>query len=129
MTDTLEFNGSPVAKPRMTRADQWKKRPVTERYWKFKDAIKAAAKRQDFKLGRTYKVTFTVSLPKSMSMKQKKLRIGKPHTLRPDLDNFLKALNDTLMDEDSSVYYIVAKKQWGMNGKIIVENYPENLDF
>jgi len=64
-----------------------------------------------------------------MSMKQKKLKIGQPHTLRPDLDNFLKALNDTLMDEDSSVYYIVAKKQWGMNGKIIVENYPENLDF
>ena len=24
----------PVAKPRMTRSDRWKKRPVVEKYWR-----------------------------------------------------------------------------------------------
>jgi Holliday junction resolvase RusA-like endonuclease len=127
--DRLEFIGAPVAKPRMTQADRWKKRPVTEKYWKFKDAIKSTARRQGFVLGQTYKVTFYMPLPKSMSMKRKQAMIGKPHKLRPDLDNLLKSLNDCLMDEDSSVYYVVAVKKWAIGGKIIVENYPENLDF
>ena len=129
MNNELIFYGSPVAKPRMTKADKWKKRPVVEKYWRFKDAISKEAKKQVFKLGRAYSVTFTIELPKSMSLKQKKLRIGQPHMLRPDLDNLLKALNDCLMDEDSSIHYIVCKKVWGIDGKIIVKNLPENLDF
>jgi Holliday junction resolvase RusA-like endonuclease len=129
MNDRLEFTGKPVAKPRMTRSDAWKKRPVVEKYWKFKDSINAQAKKQNFKLGRAYKVTFIVALPKSMSMKRKNALNGKPHMLRPDLDNMLKSLNDCLMEEDSSVHYIAARKIWGIGGKIIVENYPDNLDF
>jgi len=129
MDNKLEFNGTPVAKPRMTQADRWKKRPVVEKYWRFKDAIVATAKQQDFKLGAAYKVTFVMPLPKSMSMKQKRLRHNKPHMIRPDLDNMLKSLNDCLMEEDSSVHYITCKKIWGASGKIIVENFPNNLDF
>jgi len=129
MNDRLEFIGKPVAKPRMTRADQWKKRPVVERYWLFKDAINKQAKKQNFQLGKAYKVTFVVALPKSMSMKRKQALTGKPHMLRPDLDNMIKSLNDCLMKEDSSVHYLVARKIWGIGGKIIVENYPENLEF
>lgn len=129
INQTFNFIGTPVAKPRMTKADTWKKRPVVEKYWKFKDNIKAQAKRQGFKLGQAYKVTFYLPLPKSMSMKRKQVMIGKPHKLRPDLDNLLKSLNDTLMEEDSGVYYITAQKKWAIGGKIIVENLPENLDF
>ena len=113
----------------MTQADRWKKRPVVEKYWMFKDAIRAQADKQKFELGQAYKVTFYLPLPKSMSMKRKRALIGKPHKLRPDLDNLLKSLNDTLMDEDSSVYYVTAVKKWALGGKIIVENLPENLDF
>lgn len=127
--DRLEFNGVPVAKPRMTQADKWKKRPVVQKYWLFKDRISAVAKKQGFKLGKAYRVTFYLPLPKSMSMKRKGALNGKPHTIRPDLDNLLKSLNDCLMDEDSSVHYIVAQKKWAIGGKIIVENLPENLDF
>jgi Holliday junction resolvase RusA-like endonuclease len=129
MADRLEFIGKPVAKPRMTRSDAWKKRPTVVKYWAFKDSITAQAKKQDFELGKAYKVTFVVALPKSMSMKRKRVLGGKPHMLRPDLDNMLKSLNDCLMEEDSSVHYIAARKIWGISGKIIVENYPDNLDF
>jgi len=129
MVTDFEFNGDPVAKPRMTQADRWKKRPVVEKYWKFKDAIKKQAKDQAFTLGQAYKVRFTIALPKSMSMKQKKAMIGKPHKSRPDLDNLIKSLNDCLMDEDSSIHYFTASKKWGLTGKIVVENLPKNLDF
>ena len=127
--DRLEFMGTPVAKPRMTQADKWKKRPVTQKYWLFKDAIKRQARKQGFVLAPCYKVTFYLPLPKSMSMKKKQALIGKPHKIRPDLDNLLKSLNDCLMEEDSSVFYVVAQKKWAIGGKIIVENLPENLDF
>lgn len=129
MAERLEFIGTPVAKPRMTKADRWKKRPIVEKYWTFKDNIVRQAKKQNFKLGRAYKVTFYVALPKSISKKEKEKRLGKAHTIRPDLDNFLKSLNDTLMDEDSGVHYIVCSKKWAEKGKIIVENLPEDLDF
>lgn len=127
--ESFEFTGIPVAKPRMTQADRWKKRPVVEKYWKFKDNIKAQAKRQGFKLGQAYKVTFYLPLPKSMSMKRKEAFLNKPHKIRPDLDNMIKSLNDCLLEEDGAVYYVTAQKKWGVGGKIIVENLPENLDF
>jgi len=38
-------------------------------------------------------------------------------------------LNDCLMDEDSGVHYVVCFKKWAIGGKIIVENFPENLEF
>jgi Holliday junction resolvase RusA-like endonuclease len=129
MADRFEFIGTPVAKPRMTRADRYKKRPVVEKYWAFKDKIILQAKKQKFVLGRAYKVTFYMPLPKSISAKEKAKRLNKPHVIRPDLDNMLKSLNDTLMDEDSGVFYVTCQKKWAEEGKIIVENLPENLDF
>jgi len=128
MTNRFEFTGTPVPKPRMTRADNWKKRPIVEKYWTFKDKINIQAKKQNFVLGRAYKVTFVMPLPKSISAKEKAKRLGQAHVIRPDLDNMLKSLNDTLMKEDSGVFYVVCQKMWGEEGKIIVENLPECLD-
>ena len=36
----ITLNIVPVAKPRMTQSDKWKKRPATDKYWKFKDDLK-----------------------------------------------------------------------------------------
>lgn len=127
--DRLEFIGKPVAKPRMTRADRYKQRAVVVAYWAFKDNIKLQAKKQKFKLGRAYKATFYMAIPKSASKKRRAELLGTPHTVRPDLDNMLKSLNDTLMDEDSGVFYVTCQKKWADVGGIVVENLPENLDF
>ena len=35
----ITLNIIPVAKPRMTQSDKWKKRPATEKYWKYKDSF------------------------------------------------------------------------------------------
>jgi Holliday junction resolvase RusA-like endonuclease len=129
MADEFKYDGLPIAKPRMVASDRYKRRPTVERYWAFKDKIIISAKQQKFKLGEAYKVTFIMPMPKSMSLKKKALLNGTPHKSRPDLDNMLKSLNDCLMDEDSFVHYVTAIKKWGYEGKIIVENFPENLEF
>jgi len=127
--DSFTYIGKPVAKPRMVRSDKYKKRPVVLNYWAFKDRITRQAKAKGFVLGNAYKVTFIMPMPASLSEVKKNEYDGKPHQIRPDVDNMLKAVNDCLLEEDSAVYYVVCTKKWGREGKIILENYPENLDF
>jgi hypothetical protein len=38
-----------MAKPRMTQADSWKKRPIVLKYWDYKHDIKEWAFKNDFK--------------------------------------------------------------------------------
>jgi len=129
MEKIFEYRGRPVAKPRMVRSDKYKKRPVVLNYWAFKDKIIMQAKKSGFRLGNAYKVTFIMPMPESLSDKKKDEYDGKPHQVRPDIDNMLKAVNDCLLAEDSAVHYVVCKKVWGREGKIVLENFPENLDF
>jgi len=127
--DVFVYDGKPVAKPRMVRSDKYKKRPVVMNYWAFKNKIQLQAKQQGFKVNNAYKVTFVMPMPESLSKAKKDEYNGNPHQVRPDLDNMLKAVNDCLLEEDSAVYYTVAKKIWGKHGKIIIENFPSDLDF
>ena len=127
--DNFTYIGKPVAKPRMVRSDKYKKRPVVLNYWAFKDRITRQAKAKGFKLGNAYKVTFIMPMPASLSEVKKKEYDGKPHMIRPDIDNMLKAVNDCMLAEDSAVHYVVCRKKWGREGKIILENYPDSLDF
>jgi len=121
---------SPVPKPRMTRADTWKKRPIVLSYWAFKDAINLIANKEGFKLGNAFRIVFYIEMPKSWSKKKKEFMNGKPHKQKPDLDNLLKAVSDCLLNEDSGIYYVIASKKWSYTGKIKVENFPEkDLDF
>ncbi len=129
MDDSFTYFGKPVAKPRMVRSDKYKKRPVVLNYWAFKDRINKQAAKKGFKLCNMYRVTFVMPFPEKLSEKKKIEYEGKPHQVRPDVDNMLKALNDCMLDEDSAVWYVVAKKVWGREGKIIVENFPDSLDF
>ena len=129
MEDKFEFKGKPVAKPRMVKADVWKKRKIVLDYWAFKDDIKAQAKKQKFELCGMYKVTFLVEIPKSRKTGKNKVVSGQPHLQRPDLDNYVKALNDCLLEEDDHVWYFVAQKRWSDKPGIKVENFPDNLDF
>lgn len=121
---TKEYPIIPVAKPRMTQSDKWKKRPETARYWAFKDAVREH--------GLTlpdcnYHVIFTVPMPKSWSKKKRAEMNGKPHQQRPDKDNFEKALLDAVFGEDSHVWDGRATKLWGEVGNIRVR-LPEGSE-
>lgn len=118
----IEIKLDPVPKPRMTRSDTWKHRPIVDRYFRFKDALVALCQLKNFKLGDKYKVEFLIKMPETWSDKKRQQLDGKPHKQKPDLDNLLKALNDCLRKEDQSIHYIEANKIWWKEGKIILVN-------
>ena len=113
----------PVAKPRMTKSDKWKKRQSVLKFFAFRDAV-----RQEILKGTEldfipYDIEFHIQTPKSWSKIKKKEQWGKPHLSRPDLDNFVKAWNDSVFEEDSLVWQFRATKIWtGNPGYIAV--YP-----
>jgi len=116
-----------MGKPRMTRADRWKKRPVVDRYYAFKDAIRQAAEEQDFELSDTHTIMIVIPMPKSWSKKKKKETIGKPHQQRPDADNICKGVWDSLKEEDSTIWFVKIVKYWGEEGQIGIRNHEFSL--
>lgn len=123
----LVYKGEFCGKPRMTRRDKWETRPATQKYWIFKDAIKRAAKEQKFVLGNQFEVQFFVMMPQSWSKKKKSEFCGKPHQQKPDLDNYLKAIQDALLPDDSHIWSVWAAKYWWYENKIIIKNFEEPL--
>ena len=118
----ITLNINPVAKPRMTQRDKWKKRAVTEKYWKYKDELKMLCFLCRWVPKDELEVTFVIPMPKSWSERKKRKSDGMPHKSRPDLDNLVKGFKDALMIEDSNVHtYHKMKKLWGTTGKIILK--------
>ena len=82
----IEFSvkGRPVPKPRMTRADRWKKCPVVERYRAWCDLIVLAARRAGLPTPFTcpVEISFTIRVH------------GNPAS---DLDNYIKGVKDALV--------------------------------
>ncbi len=113
-----KYNVIPVAKPRQTRSDVWKKRPCVMKYRAFADECRAS--------GMTIPpvgshIVFILPMPKSWSKKKKKIMDGQPHTQRPDVDNLGKSVFDALYEDDSHIYDIRMSKFWGQTGQIIIK--------
>lgn len=101
----------------MTIGDRWKKRPCVQKYWAFKDEVRA--KKVIIYNGDW--ITFIVPMPKSWSKKKKEQMAGQYHEQKPDLDNFLKGLMDAVFDDDSKLADIRVTKMWGYRGQIVVD--------
>ena len=125
---TKVFKTNPMPKPRMTRADRWKKRPIVVKYWAYKDSIREEQGDFRFPHGGA-EVTFYMEMPKSWSKKKKVENLGKPHQKKKnsDLDNLLKALWDALVwdeeDDDGMIWSCKANKFWSDDPRIEV-SYP-----
>lgn len=104
------LNIKPVPKPRMTRSDKWRKRDCVLNYYSFKDEILLQAR--DYELPDAFRVIFGVPFPRSYSLKKRAEIIGTPHQIKPDIDNYVKALMDAFKKEDSCVWHVDAKKIW-----------------
>lgn len=111
------YSIDPVPKPRMTQRDKWSKRNCVTRYWVFKDLVKE--KNIKIPPGGGH-VIFYIPMPQSWSAKKRAAKDGAPHEQRPDLDNYLKALLDSVYSEDSHIYDIRASKFWAKDGAIEV---------
>ena len=109
-TSVITINVAPCSKPRMTRADKWKKRPSVVKFFAFRDAVKQSSV-HNIAL-ESFDIEFYIQMPKSWSKKKKTKMNGEPHQQRPDLDNYIKAWCDSVCEEDSVVWRFKASKRW-----------------
>lgn len=107
---------TPIAKPRMTRSDKWKKRPCVMNYRAFADEVRL----RGVTVGNGAKVVFHLPMPKSWSKKKQAQMHGMPHTQKPDIDNLTKALLDALYQDDSFIWQLTIEKRWSVNGSITI---------
>lgn len=103
---------TPMGAPRQTQRDRWKKRLVVERYHAFRDELRIHAHNAGYDVGVAYAIVFELPMPKSWSQKKRKEHDGRPHQQKPDIDNLVKAFQDTLAAEDKAIYRVDAKKRW-----------------
>ena len=114
----MKINITPVAKPRMTRSDKWKKRPCVLKYRAFCDELRLKHKGE---LPSSVDLSFNIPMPESWSKKRKMEMEGKPHQQKPDVDNLTKSVLDALCADDSYVWRIKSKKRWAYEGSIIIK--------
>ena len=131
----IELSIDPVPAPRMTDSDRWKRlnnknpnyeqRSCVTRYFTFKTEIQWLCKKHKYKLGEKLNIVFLIAMPRSWSEKKRKEYDQTFHKQKPDLDNLIKSVCDSLATEDSFVCSIKAEKRWSYQGKIIIYEETE----
>ena len=114
------FDIIPVPKPRMTRSDKWKKRPIVMSYRAFKDSFRLICNQLQYKMEMPYEAIYFIPMPDSWSEKKKKKYLGMPHEVRPDVDNIDKAVFDSLGVDDSFIWWSDSQKRWAYHGSILI---------
>jgi Holliday junction resolvase RusA-like endonuclease len=113
----IDLDVNPMGKPRMTRRDRWKKRPVILRWFAYKDEILLKSAGFIMPLAE-YWIIFTIRPAASWSIARSVDAYGTGHQQKPDKDNLEKGILDIFMDDDSKVYDGRASKQWGVRQNI-----------
>ena len=110
----------PTPKPRMSQRDKWKSppRPCVARYRAFCDECRIRGVKLPDQ-GAT--ITFFIPMPKSWSAKKRAEMDGKPHQQKPDISNLLKALEDAVCKDDSTIWHYAGQaKHWAKEGGIVI---------
>lgn len=106
--------GVPVAKPRQTRSDKWKERPCVIRYREWADKARqcmfAATGTVSVTVGRLEVVAY-FAIPHRLAEGRKVLQ-GLQHMVKPDADNVLKSVADSLCRNDQMIHTMSIKKLW-----------------
>ena len=116
------YDITPIGKPRMTRADNWKQRPAVMRYRAFCDEVRLKNVAMPEQGGH---ITFVVPMPKSWSQKKRVTMNGQAHQQKPDADNMIKALMDALFTDDAHIWDFRVTKVWGESGQILISDFGE----
>jgi len=116
MLTSFTIMGEPVAKPRMTKSDKWKKRDCVVRYRLWADEARLAATGSP--LARVeadviaIHVYAHVLMPESWSPEKKEAHAGRIHRSTSDSDNILKSVMDALFVEDKKIALVQCLKLW-----------------
>jgi len=109
-----------MGKPRMTRRDQWAKRPCVLRYRAQADHLRLAGLR----LPMRYIAIAFLRMPDSWSTAEKRRRNAAPHLSKPDRDNLEKGLLDALAPSDAHFWDGRLQKRWGWHGRLLLMRAP-----
>lgn len=114
----LTLRLTPVAKPRQSQRDRWKKRPAVVRYRQYADQLRAMLRGYEVPQNGLHWI-FDVPMPASWSKRKREAMRHTLHGSRPDIDNLLKGVLDALWpDGDSGVADVRATKRWADEGAI-----------
>lgn len=143
----LQYRGTPLAAPRMSRRDVWSPRPVVLRYRKYCDALRTLFLEhpqlpKEFQPTNAQLVVMAgnyingwreyskslpipeyvqwvafMPMPTTWSVKKQKEMYGKLHRVRVDRDNIDKAVCDALFAEDGAVAVGRQEKRWVYPGE------------
>ena len=125
------FDIIPMGAVRMSSSDRWKTNPhhidpdkrqreVVTRYFAYKDILRAQAQQMNYELGEHLDIVFFCPMPDSWSDNKKNKMNGLPCKVKPDTDNMVKAIKDTLRKQDSDIWYEKAQKHWAYRGSILI---------
>jgi Holliday junction resolvase RusA-like endonuclease len=103
----------------MTRSDRWKHRDCVDRYFDYKDRLRAAW--GDRPVQDILDIVFIIPMSQSWSKKKRSEMDGKPHQSKPDIDNLLKGFMDALLDDDARIWKVCVSKIWGYEGGIDIK--------
>ena len=123
--DILSLDLDPFPKPRMTHADRWQKRKSVLRFRANRDQLYYTAFAQGYIPAHKLIMEFDLPMPESWSDKKRKEHLGKPHQQTPDIDNLVKAVLDSLFEDDKKVHLLLALKRWSEKGHITIKNWRE----
>ncbi len=125
------WNIDPLGKPRMTRRDRWKKRPVVERFYAFRDQLVLTTPPNVMERLKDSEKLFAWvvfhKMPKSYSGNKRQKLMGMAMRQKPDVDNVVKAILDSLLTEDKEVHFLWTTQLWSTEGKILVYEIPKSL--
>tara|TARA_R110000823_G_scaffold2934_4_gene11675 strand:+ start:2182 stop:2583 length:402 start_codon:yes stop_codon:yes gene_type:complete len=124
MKKTFYINPCPAARPRVTRWSTF----YPKKYTQFKEDMKLAVndvKFIPFESSIYARVDFFVQIPKSWSKKKKTASEGKFCDNNADIDNYCKAILDSLngvyYTDDRQIVMIRARKYWSEDARIECE--------
>lgn len=113
--------GDPIGKPRMTRSDRWNERPTVLRYRSWADNCRAVVTKNPWKKLEAEVIAVHArawfAMPASWSKTRRAELAGRPHRAKPDSDNCLKALMDSLLARDEQVASARLTKRWCREGE------------
>ena len=126
------FDVIPMGAVRMTKSDRWKTNPnhpdtkkrqrkAVANYWKFKKQLLEQAIKLNFPNEFEYlDAVYFLPMPDSWSEKKKERMNGMPCKVKPDCDNICKGVIDTLLKQDSMVWYQKSEKRWAYKGSVLI---------
>jgi Holliday junction resolvase RusA-like endonuclease len=140
----VRFNITPQTNVRSTQGDRiyfripesklhapgLKRKLRLVRYNDYKDSIFVLSRKHQFTFpNQGCHIRFYIPCPRSWSQKKKARYHGMMHQNKPDIDNLVKAIFDSLFKEDKNVSHFQASKRWVDSENGWIEFEIQETDF